>query len=87
MSEKHCETNCRENLIAKINKKIHKSVLLGIAGTIVVIIIALCSFGYSEVKENHVAIAKTREDVSAIGSTLKNIRALQMVILKEIRKE
>ena len=98
MADKRCETECREDLISKIECMVSKGSMFKIAGIIITIIIALWSIGYtigskdverreSAIQSNTKTIGQTREEVSAIAGTLKNIEQSQVTILRILREK
>ena len=96
MTPKHCDTDCREDLIAKLECKVSRGGMFKLTGLIVTIVIALWGIGYTintrgidkretDIKENHKSISQTREEVAAINATLQNIERSQSVILRILR--
>ena len=96
MTPKHCDTDCREDLIAKLECKVSRGSMFKITGLIVVIIVAMWGAGYTintrgidkretDIKENHKSISETREEVAAINATLQNIEQSQSTILRILR--
>lgn len=98
MTPHKCETECREDLISKIECKVSKGSMFKITGVIVTIIIALWSIGYTigskdverretAIQINTKTIGQTREEVSAIAATLKSIEHSQATILRILREK
>ena len=96
MTPKHCDTDCREDLIAKLECKVSRGGMFKLTGLIVTIVIALWGIGYTitsrgidkretDIKDNHKSISQTREEVAAINATLQNIERSQSTILRILR--
>lgn len=97
MADKRCETECREDLISKIECKVSRGSMFKVTGIIVTIIITLWTIGYTigskdverreaAIQNNTKTIGQTREEVSAIAAMLKNIEQSQATILRILRQ-
>jgi len=96
MSDKKCETDCREDLIEKIDNRVSKTSLFKITSIIISIILALWGIGYNisskdvqrreiSIQKNTDTINKTREEMVKISTALDSIKYSQQVILRELR--
>ena len=96
MIDKKCESECREDLISKIECKVSSGSVLKVSGIAITIIIALWGIGYtigskdvarreSSILQNTKDISQTREEVSSIASTLRIIEQSQAMILRILR--
>jgi len=97
MSDKKCETDCREDLLGRIGERITKLSMMKMTALIVTIIITLWGIGYTisskdvarreaVIAANTAAIVISKERMATVTKAIENIEKTQMIILQEIRK-
>ena len=89
MPDKKCLSDCREDLIAKIESKVSKGSTLKLTGLAVTIILALWGIGYTislrgierretQIQSNTIAINRTREETGVkLAEIVANIQAIK----------
>jgi len=97
MTHKKCETNCREDLMDRIDERVMKASMIKMTALIVTVIIALWGIGYTisskatsrreaAIASNAAAIVLSKERMATLTKTIENIEKTQTLILQEIRK-
>ena len=83
--EKHCETDCREDLICKINKAVQKTSVRWFVGVAVVVAAAVWGGSYGiyaggvkkreiAIEKNQSAVSEIREQAAGMKSDLEHIK-------------
>uniref|UniRef100_A0A6M3JVR0 Uncharacterized protein n=1 Tax=viral metagenome TaxID=1070528 RepID=A0A6M3JVR0_9ZZZZ len=92
MIDKKCESECREDLIARIDGRISKTTTFKAAGLIITLILALWGIGYTinsagverreaAIQKNSDTITKTREELVSMAADIRLIRENQEALL------